>query len=94
VVISGCNISARKGSEPVITEIPENLNLCPNQVTNKLTIENTELSGMVKVEIINVLGNIAFVQSVNPLQKVIVIPMQNLQPGMNLSISPVRTMQL
>jgi len=50
VVISGCNISARKGSEPVITEIPENLKLYPNPVTDKFTIENAEQSGIVKLK--------------------------------------------
>ena len=61
---------------------------------DRLAIENAEQRGIAKVEMINLLSNIAFVQYVNPLQKVIVMPMQNLQRACILSVSLARTIQL
>jgi cytochrome c peroxidase len=61
-----------------------NYHLYPNPVTNQLVIENNNLSGIIKVEVINAKGNIEFVQFINSEQLIITIPMQKLRTGIYL----------
>lgn len=58
-----------------------NYNLYPNPVTDQLIIENNNLSGIIKVEVINARGNIEFVRIINSEQQIINIPMQKLRTG-------------
>lgn len=58
-----------------------NYDLYPNPVTDQLIIENNNVSGIIKVEVINARGNIEFVRIINPEQQVITIPMQQLRTG-------------
>jgi hypothetical protein len=58
-----------------------NYNLYPNPVTDHLIIENNNLIGIIKIEVINARGNKEFIQNINSAQQVITIPMQQLRTG-------------
>ena len=53
-------------------------------MSDKLIIENTKTSGIVKVEFINAGGNTVIVQITNPRKTIITIPLQQLQTGIYL----------
>jgi cytochrome c peroxidase len=74
-------VADKKAAPESLTENAFNYFLYPNPVGDKLTIENNKTISIIKVEIINGAGNKAFVQRVNPVQSVIVIPTQRLMPG-------------
>jgi len=87
-VPSGINLQYfeldEQGSNSFITDntIPAiNYNLYPNPVTDQLIIENNNLSGIIKVEVINARGNTELVRIINSEQQVINIPMQHLRTG-------------
>jgi cytochrome c peroxidase len=65
----------------VETEFALTYTIYPNPLTDQLIIENNKTSSIVKVEVIDAVGNIEFVQIINSKQKVIIMPMQKLRTG-------------